>query len=371
MSTHGAARIPLLINDLVIRADRCNLRCEYCLAVESPFRRSTPLRSEPEVEATLRGFAQVFDAPILKLSGGEAFLLAGLVPLVEAALQSYESVQILTNGTRLAAPALRRLAATGGVFLQVSLDGHRLAMNRLRVASLDRHRRLLANLDRAVDAGLPVQIFCVLHRDNAADIADFADYLRERFAGEVSLVPFPVRGAAGARFAALPSQRAGLDRLIDEPRHRAILPPPAYLLALREVMFAGGPRRLACAVPALMLQCFEDGVVTPCPYSWLEELGNLAHRPEEVAAAFGQTAGYRVRGQAPPRAPFCRSCITDAYPLSLFFAGAIDLATLLTNQPILSRPRARARLQELQQRWPERSRRAEETHGFRDPRRCP
>jgi MoaA/NifB/PqqE/SkfB family radical SAM enzyme len=275
-------------------------------------------------------------------------LLAGLVPLVESALASYESVQILTNGTRLAAPTVRALADMGGVFLQISLDGHRPAMNRLRVSSRARHHVLLANLDRAVEAGLPVEIFCVLHRENSAEVADFADYLLGRFGGRVGLVPFPVRGEVAAHVAATPSQRRGVDRLVGEfPRYRSILPPLPYLLTLRELMFEPTPRRLACAVPSLMLQCFEDGVVTPCPYSWLEQLGNLALRPDQVAERFGATAGYRIRASVPPRAPFCRRCITDAYPLSLYVAGEIDLATLVANQPILARPRARARLAEL------------------------
>jgi MoaA/NifB/PqqE/SkfB family radical SAM enzyme len=228
-------------------------------------------------------------------------------------------------------------------------------MNRLRVPSPEQHRRLLANLDRAVAAGLPVEIFCVLHRDNATQIGDFADYLLGRFAGRVGLTPFPVRSEAGARFAALPTQRAGVDRLIEEhARLRTMLPPLPYLLALREVMFDGQTRRLPCVVPWLMLQCFEDGVVTPCPYSWLEALGDLAQRPEEVARHFGRTAGYRIRALAPPRAAFCRTCITDATPLSMCFAGKIDLAELVASRPILARPRARARLDELRARWPHR-----------------
>ena len=370
MTNTEGVKILQLINDLVIHEDRCNLHCQYCLAAESPFRsRETRAvvsnRSDPQslrygfgsllkcqLDDVLAHYGQFFDAPILKISGGEAFLVSGLSALVKRSLDSYESVQILTNGTLLSERTLRTLAKLPGVHLQVSIDGHDLAMNRLRVPSQRLHRALLSNLDRAVAFGIPLEVFCVLHACNADYIADFADYLLERFNGTVGLTPFPVRGSEAANLAPGPEQDVGIDRLIAYFDHyRAILPPLVYLRHLKQIAFERRPRQTQCFVPLVMLQCFEDGAVTPCPYSWVEETGNLANCPQDVANGFGNTAGYRIRRQNPPRAAFCRSCITDAYPLSLFFNHDIGFTDLSHNRPIFGRPRAQARLLELLARF--------------------
>ena len=365
------ARIPQLVHDLVIEAHRCNFHCQYCLVAEAPSEFRTdrqellPKQENPQLLAyeegsalkrmldpVLEHYRQVFDAPILKISGGEAFLIAGLDALVARSMNVYESVQILTNGSLFSESTLRRLALLNGVHLQISLDGHRYEMNQLRVASPQHHACLLRNLDEAVHAGLPVEIFCVVHRYNAAALAEFADFLLQRFDGAVGLTPFPVRGAVGMRFVPDAGQDIGLVRLMEEfDRYGQILPAKAYLLAMHEIVFKRQPRQLGCVIPRIMLQSFHDGRVTPCPYSWLEEIGSLANDPDRLAAIFGKTAGYRVRGMNPPRASFCRSCVTDSYPLSLFFAHQITLHELCHNRPILGRPRAKARLLDLQQRF--------------------
>lgn len=369
MANTGGVKILQLVNDLVIYEDRCNLHCQYCLAAESPFHprdprdvaselSDHPLRygSGSPLKATLDEvlvhYGQFFDAPILKISGGEAFLVAGLCSLVEHSLHSYESVQILTNGTLLSEHTLRTLAQLPGVHLQISLDGHTHAMNRPRLPSRNQHQALLGNLDRVAAFGIPLEVFCVLHACNADCLADFADYLLDRFNGTVGLTPFPVRGSEAASLAPRPEQQVGIDRLIaDFDHYRPILPPLVYLRHLKQIVFERQPRRIRCFVPLVMLQSFEHGAVTPCPYSWVEEIGNLAICPRDVANRFGKTAGYRIRRQEPPRAAFCQSCITDAYALSLFFNHDIDFTDLSHNRPIFGRPRAQARLFELLARF--------------------
>ncbi len=366
-SHHGATfppRILHLVHDLVIQTSACNLRCKYCLQQESPFRqapRSPPVyaRGQPfkeTLDAVLTHYDEVFDAPILKISGGEALLLSGLPALVGHALRTYESVQILTNGTLLSNRLLRSLADRRGTHLQISLDGHLFDMNRLRLRSQPEHDTLMQNLRRADGAGLPVEIFCVLHRHNIERIDSFGDYLLREFDGRVGLTPYPVRGVTSPKFAPEPSQQLGLARMIEAfERYEAILPPRPYMVDLYDRMFPNRARAVRCVVPWIMLQSFDSGRVTPCPYSWVEDLGSLASSDEARAtgAAFGSTPGYRVRAAVPPRAFFCRHCITDGYVYSLFFDNQVTLRDLCHNRPILARPRAHARLAQLKHAWDE------------------
>jgi molybdenum cofactor biosynthesis enzyme MoaA len=89
---------PLLANDLVIQEDNCNLSCKYCLTGQSmykqghldkmifqPPRRSdcgegTPLRTR--IEKVVSSTQDQLGLPILKITGGEIFLVKGMIELI-------------------------------------------------------------------------------------------------------------------------------------------------------------------------------------------------------------------------------------------------------------------------------------------------
>jgi MoaA/NifB/PqqE/SkfB family radical SAM enzyme len=69
-----------------------------------------------------------FDIPILKISGGEIFLVNGIIDLFEDRASHYTVLQALTNGTLLNEEKVARMAEIKNLQVQFPLDGHTLDM---------------------------------------------------------------------------------------------------------------------------------------------------------------------------------------------------------------------------------------------------
>ncbi|HEY3353223.1 MAG TPA: radical SAM protein [Polyangia bacterium] len=104
---------------------RCNLRCVFCVDGDATpeQRRWVPL-DKAQRELTL-GYEQ--GCRSLALLGGEATIYPHVLPVLELATRlGYRQISIVTNGTRLADPALvDRLIAGGVTRCAISIHSHR------------------------------------------------------------------------------------------------------------------------------------------------------------------------------------------------------------------------------------------------------
>lgn len=149
---------------------RCNLRCCHCYL-------GPPQPEELALDAAL-AITREFAA-----SGGLRLLISGGEPLLYPPLQEFIAETrelklrrvLLTNGTLLTPATLRWLQVEE---LQVSLDGWRYGHDRLRGAGS--FNRTVRGLAAAREAGIPLSIATMVHREN---IAEF-DHL-ERFTQEI------------------------------------------------------------------------------------------------------------------------------------------------------------------------------------------
>jgi cyclic pyranopterin phosphate synthase len=180
------------VRDLRISVtDRCNFRCVYCMPKEVFGRdyRFLPRRellTFEEIERVARVFVGL-GVHKLRLTGGEPLLRRELEVLVArlAALGNVD-LALTTNGSALAQKA-RALAEAGLDRVTVSLDSLDdevfRAMNDVDFPVA----RVLAGIDAAADAGLPVKVNVVVKRGlNEASVLDIA----RRFRGTGHTVRF-------------------------------------------------------------------------------------------------------------------------------------------------------------------------------------
>jgi cyclic pyranopterin phosphate synthase len=171
--------------------DRCNFRCVYCMPKEVFGRdyRFLPRRellTFEEIERVSRVFVGL-GVHKLRLTGGEPLLRRDLEVLVErlAALGDVD-LALTTNGSALAQKA-RALADAGLDRVTVSLDSLDdqvfRAMNDVDFPVA----RVLAGIDAAADAGLPVKVNVVVKRGlNEDSVLEIA----RRFRGTGHVVRF-------------------------------------------------------------------------------------------------------------------------------------------------------------------------------------
>ncbi len=166
----GADTLGRMLRDLRISVtDRCNFRCRYCMPKEIfnreyEFLAREQLLSFEEIARLARLFVD-FGVTKVRLTGGEPLLRRGIEDLVEqlAAIPGIDDLTLTTNGSLLARKA-DALAGAGLSRVTVSLDSLDeevfQAMNDVGFPVAD----VLAGVDAAAAAGLPVKINVVLKR---------------------------------------------------------------------------------------------------------------------------------------------------------------------------------------------------------------
>jgi MoaA/NifB/PqqE/SkfB family radical SAM enzyme len=349
----GQGRIPLLMNDMVIEEQLCQMRCSYCLTEDfnllmnvpdAKFRLTTDRRAD--WHEILDAYHRHVDSPIMRLSGGEFFWLKGSTEFVQECSSKYEVVQVITNGVFLTPPRLEALAALGNCQLCLSLDGHTLEMNAHRLPP-KQHRLfdvIMRHLDHAVELGIPIEIQSVLTDQNVEGQEAFAEYLLERYGGGAMLYFFPVRGESKDSLAPrLGDHFAPLLERYDELS--TVLPPRAFVEHIANQLRTG-VRTLRCYATATMVQLFGQGDVSCCPYAWLKPMGNLTSEPELIHEQFGKHQHYDMFMQPRPRFPYCKSCTGPIDVVNLYLLGDISEEEIARCAPYAG-PQARARLREL------------------------
>jgi cyclic pyranopterin phosphate synthase len=166
--------------------DRCNFRCPYCMprelfGADHAFLPRAELLSFEEITRVVTVFARLGVAKV-RLTGGEPLLRRDLPDLVRrlAAVPGVEDLAMTTNGSLLAGAA-GPLAEAGLQRVTVSLDSLEPEVFRALADSPVPLAQVLAGIEAAADAGLPVKLNTVLHRGvNDAGLLDLVDYARGR-----------------------------------------------------------------------------------------------------------------------------------------------------------------------------------------------
>jgi MoaA/NifB/PqqE/SkfB family radical SAM enzyme len=357
---------PLLANDLVVQEDNCNLSCKYCLTGQSMYKQGhldkmifqpprksdcgegTPLRTR--IEQVVNSAQDQLGLPILKITGGEIFLVKGMLELIQEFSGRFATLVVQTNGVLVTQEHLELLASLGNICLQISLDGTSYKANAYRSNSADLHQKIYSRLDRIFRFGIPTEIYCVLNDQSMPELENTLNDLKQ-YGEHLSVFPFPVRGPDRTQFQATADQIPVLQRIWDNyDNFQPIMPPKAYWRRLMS-FYAEGGRTFRCHLPRFAFTTFDDGFVTSCPNIWFNKIGNLVTEPtEDVTERIGNTPFHQLLLGPKPRLDACHACFTPWDTLSMFMDGEITLDELCST-PMYSAPATRVRLQEIAQQY--------------------
>jgi cyclic pyranopterin phosphate synthase len=164
--------------------DRCNFRCVYCMPKEVyghsyRFLERRELLTFEEIERLAHVFVGL-GVRAIRLTGGEPLVRRDVEQLVGmlAAIPGLEDLALTTNGSLLAAKA-QSLADAGLRRVTVSLDSLDDASFRAMNDVGFPVARVLAGIDAAASAGLPVKVNAVVKRGvNDGDVVELARQFR-------------------------------------------------------------------------------------------------------------------------------------------------------------------------------------------------
>lgn len=354
----------LIGNDLVINEDSCNLSCTYCLTGQSNLKEGHRLKLifEPpkkdfygngsdlgrRIDNVSERLRTRFDLPLLKVTGGEIFLVQGIMDFLEQEAPKYDVLVVQTNGVLVKEEHLEKFRSWGNVVLQVSLDSHLPYGNSYRVPTPSLQKKVVEAIRAILESGLPVEIYSVLNDRSVEEMDQFAEWLMG-FDPRPTYFPFPVRGPDSATFQVRPDQVHHIEEFVARYDEFApVIPPRAYFRRLLS-FYHEGKRTFRCHLPRLVVSTFSDGVVTPCPNIWFTDMGNtLEDNWHEVLNRVGETGLYQALLAERPRLTACHGCFTPWDTLSMYFDDEITLDELCA-APTYAPDRIRRLLAEMKQ----------------------
>ena len=334
----------ILFVDFVIEEDNCNMACQYCLTGASRFKekhknmgikKRLVYEERSELKKQIDTITDIldahFDIGILKISGGEIFLIKNIVNYIKKYSKKLKTIQILTNGLFIEEDELELFKEMKNVCFQLSLDHHTVAGNFYRSKDKAALARVLYSIEQIVMKGISLEINCVLTDKNTAILEEFARFLMRYKGKKVMLLPFPVRGVNRDGFSPKREQLVGVEKLIHNyDAYQPVLPPKTYLVHLYEFLQTGH-RSTDCLLPKCSIGVFNDGIITPCPNYWFSALGSLLEKdPDQVLNKVGADKIYRLLLHKNNGISECDKCFTPWEMLNLYYAGRLSWEELIT-----------------------------------------
>jgi len=287
---------------------RCPLRCPYCSNPLELTRASGELTSAEWADV----FAQAAELGCLQahLSGGEPTARRDIVDIVAAARAAGLYTNLITAGVLLDAPLLARLQAAGLDHVQLSIQDAE-AEGAERIGGMKgAHARKQAAARLVREAGLPLTLNAVVHRQNLHNLSAMIELALAFGAARLEVAHVQYYGWALENRAALLPTRAQLDeatRIVEAARaqHKGRLVidyvVPDYYAARPKPCMGGWGNRFLAISPA--------GNVLPCHAA--ESIIGMVFpnsRSTSLRAAWEESDAFnRFRGTAWMPSP-CQGC---------------------------------------------------------------
>jgi radical SAM protein with 4Fe4S-binding SPASM domain len=149
--------------------EACNLRCRHCEADAG--RRDPEELSTDEANDVARQLAEA-GCKQVNLTGGEPLVRRDWPAIARRFADLGVEVTMATNGTRVDAPAIRRMLEAGVRNAAVSLDGDKERHDELRTSTggASAFDRAVRGLELLVASPLRTAVVTVIHRRNAATL---------------------------------------------------------------------------------------------------------------------------------------------------------------------------------------------------------
>ncbi|MEU3764700.1 pyrroloquinoline quinone biosynthesis protein PqqE [Amycolatopsis keratiniphila] len=244
---------------------RCPLHCPYCSNPVELIARDSELSTEEWISV----LSQARELGVLQvhMSGGEPLARPDLPILVEHATKLGCYVNLVTSGLGLTESRLDDLVERGLAHVQLSVQGA-TADRADRLAGARAHDRKLVAAELIKNAGLPLSVNVVLHRQNHDQLAAIIDLAEEMGADRLELANTQYYGWALRNRDALMPTRRQLEEA--EPIVRAAT---ERLRGRMEIIYVVAdyyeqyPKPCMYGWGARQLTVAPDGNVLPCPAS--------------------------------------------------------------------------------------------------------
>jgi pyrroloquinoline quinone biosynthesis protein E len=287
---------------------RCPLRCPYCSNPLALTRASGELTTAEWADV----FAQAADLGCLQahLSGGEPTARRDIVEITAGARDAGLYTNLITAGVLLDAPLLMRLQQAGLDHVQLSIQDSE-AQGAERIGGMKgAHARKEAAAALVREAGLPLTLNAVVHRQNLHNLSAMIDLALGWGAARLEVAHVQYYGWALENRAALLPTRAQLDeatRIVEAARlhHKGRLVidyvvPDYYAARPKPCMGGWGNRFLAISPAGNVLPCHAAESITGMVFP------NIRTTPLRTAWQDSE-AFNRFRGTAWMPSP-CQGC---------------------------------------------------------------
>lgn len=360
--------------DYMVYNEFCNSACRYCRGYfkdgirfirndnqvkmpdswnsEIPKLVGGRLSPNPEIDQILNliketesRLSQYINAPIIKLSGGELFIIEEIIDVIEYFSSKYPIVQILTNGTLLNDRLLDRIIALPNVHVQISLDHYIKEYNQARYFNDKMLSSALHAIERLSQYNIPLEINCVLTKYNTDKLYEFIGYLHGLGNENLRIFPRPVRDKPREILYPSMEQIKTIEKIIsDYDKLSAVLPPIQYFHRLYRLML--GELRRTCKIPFGVISAYYIGDVTACPLIYkspldsvdsydqnftedLPTMGNI-YQPQVKKIFDIVQDGEPYKKMLHEESDYCRECFNQYEIINLYIDGEISKDELRT-----------------------------------------
>jgi radical SAM protein with 4Fe4S-binding SPASM domain len=343
-----------IITTFLIEQMHCDSSCAYCYLLQGkniniPYNYSGELATR--LDEILEFSKANFKSPLVKICGGEMFLMENLHEYTKKLLKEYAYVLIQTNARLIKDEDLEWIIKEKRVLLQISIDGHTLEMNKYRFRDKELMDKVLHTLAVLKKNDVYTEVTSVIHKFNIEKYEEFLQYLDALPGGKIKnamkATPLLLIDQSGI-YRHTPDKIMYIQKLVDNyNKYAHILPPKAYMKNYLALL-RGKHLEYTCYNPIVSLTVTDEGNVKGCTNVLsIEEfnVGNIFRDGwEEVKNRFGNTKFQKLLLETKQRVPVCRKCFNFCSIYNLYFNGTITLEELCENNPMFNLPEVREAL---------------------------
>lgn len=175
----------------------CNLSCGYC----GWPKKAKMVRGEDAIKSqnTMKEISdfchtKLPNCRIMAVTGGEPLLFPDAIGKMMECFKDLH-IKISTNATLLNDKYMTAFCRHGNTSLCISLDGHNFASNRTRYANEKIFNLVINNINKALESGIPVEISCVINKNNIDEFPDFCRWIEEywkKHLDKLLLIAYPI-----------------------------------------------------------------------------------------------------------------------------------------------------------------------------------
>lgn len=335
-------RRKVLITHFLIKQDNCDSACKYCY--HHPDSKSeTDYSYDGELKKNLKKIiayaTQNYESPIVKISGGEIFLMSNLKEFVKELFQYYPYVLIQTNGRHLHENGnLEWIINSKRILLQISLDGHEMDMNKYRFENPKILENLVNSIKILKENSVYLEITSVLNNKNTDRYDEFLQYLDDlpvgRYTNTLKSTPILIVDKEQI-YTPKEEQIETVDRVVEHyDNYKNVLPPKKYMLNLQKLMHKES-LSYQCFNPVVSLNITDDGKIKGCTNILPENVLNVGNILEDstdvLNERFGKTKFQNLLVSTKQRVPICKNCFNFCSIYNLYLNDSITIEELCEN----------------------------------------